>query len=140
MPNRKNYTDTAQDVADAAVDAARRTRQAIDEATQRAKHKAKEFGQLTADKIDESRAPVAEALHGASEKLDEAAENAPAKAVGRVARTAADRLEDTAKYVEDHDTGEMIGDLLGVIKRHPVPSLLIAASLGFIVARSMQRD
>lgn len=127
MPNRhRNYTDAAE--------AARRTREAIDEAAKRAKTKAKEFGQLTADKIDESRASVAEALHGASETLDDAAQQA-AKSV----RRAAEGLDQTANYVEEHNAGEMLSDLIGVIKRHPVPSMLIAASCGFILARTIRR-
>ncbi len=124
MPNKKTYTDVAHDAADQLADAARRTRQAIDQAAQKAKQRAKEFGEAAADRVDESRAPVAEALHGASE----------------ASQVAADRLKRGARYIEEHDTSEMASDLMGVVKRHPLPSLLIAAGLGFVLAKTTRRD
>ncbi len=135
MPD-KPYAETAQEASEQAV---RRTREAIDDAAKKARSRAKEFSEAAADRIDETRAPVAEALHQASDKLDQAAQNIPADPVRRAARSAADRLERGARYVEEHDTSEMAGDLMRVVKRHPVPSMIIAACAGFILARSIRR-
>ncbi len=126
-------------MADQATDAVQRTREAIDEAAKQGRRKAREIAEKAQEHADESRAAAAEALHDASSTLHKAADKAPG-AVRDAAHSAAEGLDRTARYVEDTAPGEMVGDLLNVVRRHPVPSLLVAAGVGFIVARSMRRD
>ena len=137
MPNRsKSYTDTAQDIAE---DAARRTRDAIDEAAKKAKDRAREFGQLASETVDDTRVAAAEALHDTSSRLHDAADAMPAETVSEIAHSAADRIEQGATYVEDTPPAEMLSDLLDVVRRHPGPSLVMAASLGFLFAQILRR-
>lgn len=131
MPDRSpTYTDP---------DAAQKTRDAIAEAAQRAKHRAKQLTQTAADKADEQRSGAADALHSASSTLHETAEKIPSDTIANAAHSAASRLESAADYVEQHDTGEILDDIMAVVKRHPGTALCTALSLGFIAGVAIRR-
>jgi uncharacterized protein YjbJ (UPF0337 family) len=56
--------------------------------------------------------------------------------------TAADKvaggLESAGKYLEDKNLSGMAEDLTGMIRRNPIPALLIGIGLGFLLARTMR--
>ncbi len=60
--------------------------------------------------------------------------------VGRAARAAADSLDHTAKYIREHDVAGMMTDVKRLVKDNPVPALIGAAILGFLLARTLSRD
>lgn len=49
------------------------------------------------------------------------------------AETAVNRIKD---YVEDKDFGQMAEEMSNVIRRHPLPAVLIGIGVGFLLARS----
>jgi len=53
-------------------------------------------------------------------------------AAGKVA----DTLESSGRYLEQEGLSGMADDLTGMIKRNPIPSLLIALGVGFLLARA----
>jgi len=55
-----------------------------------------------------------------------------ANAGGAVAST----LESGGKYLEDHNLKDISEDLTGVIRRNPVPAVLLALGIGFLLARA----
>lgn len=58
----------------------------------------------------------------------------------RVGRAAADSLDHTAKYIREHDVAGMMTDVKRLVKDNPVPALIGAAILGFLLARTLSRD
>jgi ElaB/YqjD/DUF883 family membrane-anchored ribosome-binding protein len=58
----------------------------------------------------------------------------------RFGQSAADGLEHTARYIRDHDFGYMASDLTAFVKQNPLPSLVAAAAVGFVVGRILSRD
>jgi hypothetical protein len=48
----------------------------------------------------------------------------------------ADALESGTRYFQEHSFRDMADDLSGVIRRNPIPALLIGIGIGFLLARS----
>jgi len=55
------------------------------------------------------------------------------------ADTAADTHQRAGSYLQEQELRDMRADLEGLIRRHPVESLLIGFGLGYLLARSMRR-
>ena len=96
--------------------------------------------------IDESRKSTAVALdqavaklHSGGEQLSEVAHTA-ADRISGVPHGSAEKLQAAADYIRETKLKDMGEDLKDVVKRHPGPSLAVAAVLGFLVARSFRRD
>jgi len=107
-----------------------------DTATQ-VKQKASDLGQMAADKIDNNRDAAATGLDKAASTLHEKAESLPGgEKVTSLAHATADKLSTTADYVRTHDVNRMMGDVETLVKNNPGPALLVAAAVGFLVARA----
>jgi hypothetical protein len=60
--------------------------------------------------------------------------------VGSAAATVADTLERGGRYVETEGLRGMAEDLTNLIRRNPIPALLIGVGLGFLLARVTRRS
>jgi ElaB/YqjD/DUF883 family membrane-anchored ribosome-binding protein len=100
-----------------------------------------EIGQKAADAIDEKRDTVARGMDSAASALREKAESLPGgDQVARAANAAADAMESAAGYVRDSDLKAMVEDVQQIVKRHPGATLLTAAAVGFLLARTLSRN
>jgi hypothetical protein len=105
------------------------------------KQQAGEFADKAANRVDATRQPIADKLHGAAGAIrDQAQGLAAGEGLVGVAKTAADKLDSSAAYIESHDTQQMMQDLVGIVKRHPAQSLLLAGAVGFLVARAFRSE
>jgi Tfp pilus assembly protein PilF len=59
--------------------------------------------------------------------------------VADAANTAATTLERAGTYLQEQDLADMRADLEGIIRRHPIESLLIGLGIGYLLARSTRR-
>ena len=67
-------------------------------------------------------------------------EKAPQEgAVGTAATAVAEKLDVAGTYLQEKDLTHVLGDLSGVIRRYPVPALLIGLGIGYLLARSTRR-
>jgi ElaB/YqjD/DUF883 family membrane-anchored ribosome-binding protein len=85
----------------------------ISDAVEQTKTKLNEFSTAANEKIDENRIAAASGLEGA-----------------------ADKLSATADYLRENDMNSMINDVQGFVKKNPGPALVVAAGLGFLIARA----
>jgi uncharacterized protein YjbJ (UPF0337 family) len=60
-------------------------------------------------------------------------------AVGTAATTVAEKLDAAGSYLQANDMDHVMNDLSGMIRRYPVPALLIGLGLGYLLARSTRR-
>jgi uncharacterized protein YjbJ (UPF0337 family) len=60
-------------------------------------------------------------------------------AVGTAATTVAEKLDAAGSYLQKKNLDHMMDDLSGMIRRYPVPSLLIGLGIGYLLARSTRR-
>jgi uncharacterized protein YjbJ (UPF0337 family) len=56
--------------------------------------------------------------------------------VGSAASTVADKLDAAGSYLQQKNVDHMMGDLSDMIRRHPVPALLIGLGIGYLLARA----
>jgi len=50
----------------------------------------------------------------------------------------ADTLEQGGRYLEEHKLREIGDDVTNMIRRNPIPAILIAAGIGFVLAKAMR--
>jgi len=58
--------------------------------------------------------------------------------LGSASRSVADTLDQTGKYVEDRNLSGMMDDVTGLIKRNPIPAVLIGLGIGFLIGRTLR--
>lgn len=58
--------------------------------------------------------------------------------LGTAAETVAGGLESAGSYLEDKNLSGMAEDITGLIRRNPIPALLIGIGLGFLLARTLR--
>jgi hypothetical protein len=60
--------------------------------------------------------------------------------LGSAASTTADALERGGRYLQEEGVTGMAEDLTNLIRRHPIPAMLVGIGLGFLVARLSSRS
>jgi hypothetical protein len=116
-------------------------REKISDTATQVKDKVSDLGHTAAEKIDENRHAAAGGLGKAAAALHESAESLPGgEKVAGLARATAEKLSSTADYVREHDINRMRADVGTLVKNNPVPSLLAAAVIGFLVARAFSSN
>ena len=119
---------------------ARKAQEFSAEATAKAKDTAAEMARSAADKAEESRRPASDALHRAAKVLHHGAEWLPGRKITGWVNGAAKGLEATGRYVEEHDTQAMLGEVKTFVKRYPSQALLVAAAFGLLVGLALRRE
>ncbi|HEY7391043.1 MAG TPA: hypothetical protein VH640_21175 [Bryobacteraceae bacterium] len=90
-------------------------------------------------RVDESRAPAADKLEGAASVLHNRADSLPGgERVANLAHAAAGKMQATADYVRQHNVKDMMDDLNGFVRKHPVQSMFAAVVAGFLVGRALR--
>ncbi len=89
------------------------------------------LGQAAAEKVDSKRGAAASGIDSAAASLHGGGER-----VASFAHGAADKLSSTADYIRGHDVNAMVADVKTLVKNNPVPALLGAAALGFVLAKA----
>ena len=59
--------------------------------------------------------------------------------VGRAATAVAEKLGGAGAYLQEQKVEHVMGNVTDLIRRYPVPSLLIGLGVGYLLARSMRR-
>jgi len=151
-----NVAQTAKDAGNAAGNEAKQVGQKIGDMAKKASEETKKFGEKIGDEAKSLASTAVQKTEDAASfvghKADEATEavghsmkslggtireNTPkegmlADAGGAVAST----LETGGKYLEDHNLKDISEDITNVIRRNPVPAVLLALGIGFLLARA----
>jgi hypothetical protein len=99
-----------------------------------------------AGKIDEQKATLADGLSSVADSIRQAsqslggpqADNQIAQYAGRYTQTAADKVEQIARYFDTHDTKAMVRDVEGFARRNPAIFIGAALGLGMLAARFLK--
>ncbi len=142
MPTRSGYSGAEPTSAvDKLSDTAQNVKDKVAGAASSARDKVSDAGRQASEQIDAKRGPAADSLHSAASALHEKADSLPGgETVKSVAHSTADKLESTAGYIREHDVHAMLSDVEDMVRRNPGPSLLIAASIGFLIGRAFRED
>jgi len=88
------------------------------------------------NKAEDAVGSVGSGMHALGEKIHE---RAPESGVlGKAADYVANTLEAGGRYLEDKKISGMAGDVTDMIRRNPIPALLIGIGLGFLLARTLR--
>jgi hypothetical protein len=158
----KATVDKAKELGNEAVDKAKDVgNQALDKAKDlgnQAVEKAKDVGHQALDKAKETATSVGEMAGQAATTVGEKAnaltstagsdiralgnklsENTPHEGVfGHASQAVAATLKEGGKYIEDAKLGGMAEDVTKMIKRHPIPAVLIGIGVGFCLGRILK--
>lgn len=93
-----------------------------------------------ADAVEGSRDVIARRIHSAASTLHSRANWLPRRyKVARAAHATANAMDSAADYLRDQDVRAMMSNVRQVARRHPGATLLTAAAVGFLIARSLRR-
>jgi hypothetical protein len=137
IPNAKGLQDTAANLGDKAKDFASHTAdQAKDFAAQTA-DQAKNLGKSAVHMADNATARVGSGVESMADKLRD---SAPREGmVHNAASRVADTLERSGRYLEEEGLSGIANDLTNVIKRNPIPALLVGIGVGYLIAHALRR-
>jgi len=128
---------TIENVKDKAQDVAGDVKDKVQDVAGDVKDRAQQVSSQVADRADAATTNVGERMSDMAQTIrDKAPTSGP---VADAADTAAHTLERAGSYLQQQDLGDIRADLEGIIRRHPMESLLIGLGIGYLLARSMRR-
>jgi len=89
-------------------------------------------------RLDSARDETGGALHAAASSV-RATGRQGSEAIDNLTTGAADRLDATASYIEDHDLRDVLNGLRRFARRHLTGSLVAAVALGFLAGSALSR-
>lgn len=134
--------DRTQDAKNMAEDTLEKGRNMAQQAVEKGKDlaqaagdKAKEFGTAARDRADSGAASMGSGLRNAAETIKE---HVPQSGVlGSAASQVTGTMENAGRYLEEKGVSGAAEDLTVLIRRHPVPSVLIGIGLGILLGQFM---
>jgi ElaB/YqjD/DUF883 family membrane-anchored ribosome-binding protein len=103
-----------------------------------AKETAADWGRSAASAVDRNMKTAAGALENTATAIRG---RVPATGkVNELATATADKIENTARYLREHDTQDMVSGMESAVRRNPGASLAAALAVGFLIGTAMRRD
>ena len=128
--------DAAHNVADKAKDAAHTVADSARDVASQAGHGISNAASTVGKKAEQW---TANAGHGVESFADTVREKGPSSGVlGDANKAVADGLEKAGEYLSDKNLSGMMGDVTNLIKRNPIPALLIGLGIGYILGKSLR--
>jgi len=102
-----------------------------------AKAKAQELGTATAEKVSGATRVVGGKISSLAGTIRE---NVPQEGtMGSTAQAVANQLDNAGSYLQDKALENMTQDVSELIRRYPLPSLLIGVGIGYLLSRRSER-
>jgi ElaB/YqjD/DUF883 family membrane-anchored ribosome-binding protein len=97
------------------------------------KDKASDVGHTIGQKAEDATSAVGSGMHTVADKVRD---NVPQSGMlGTAGRSVASALDTAGQYVEDKNLSGMMEDVTSLVKRNPIPALLIGLGVGFLIGR-----
>jgi hypothetical protein len=114
-----HMVDKAKEIASGAVD------------------RTKELGRQAADAADSATAKVGSGIERMADKLRD---KGPHEGMlGTATSKVADTIQASGRYLREEGLSGMMDDVTDIIKRNPIPALLVGVGLGYLLAHAMRR-
>jgi ElaB/YqjD/DUF883 family membrane-anchored ribosome-binding protein len=107
----------------------------LEEVKHKAEETAKDVGQAIGKKADDATAAAGRGMQTVADKIRDNAPNTGV--VGAAAEAVSDRIESGGQYLEKEKLSGMMEDVTDVIRKNPVPTLLVAVAVGFLLGRAL---
>jgi len=90
-------------------------------------------------KKDQAQQQAERARDSAGQAVDTVRHQGPESGMlGSASHAVADTLDHTGKYIEDRNLSGMMDDVTGLIKRNPIPAVLVGLGVGFLLGRVLR--
>jgi hypothetical protein len=123
-----NVAEKAKDLASSAVDRTKEVASSVAES-------ARELGARAGQKADSMVGQAGGALESAADTMRE--RGPQSGMLGTATSKVADTVESGGRYLREEGLSGLAGDLADLIKRNPIPALLVGLGAGFLLARAL---
>jgi len=111
--------------------------EAVQQAASSAMSKAQEMAGTASKRVDEATAALGERVRSAGSTLRE---RGPHEGMlGTATGSVADSLEQTGRYIQEEGLVGMAEDVTELIRRNPIPAMLVGVGIGFMLAKLFRR-
>jgi cell division septum initiation protein DivIVA len=135
-----HVVDKAKELGSEVVDKAK---EMGSEAMGKAKEAASSVGEMASHaatnigkKADEYTATAGTSVKNLGEKIEE--QGPHGGMLGQASHVVADTLRTSGHYIEEAKLSGMADDVTGMIRRNPVPAVLVGIGIGFLLGRAMR--
>ena len=125
--------DKAREAAGQAVDKVKETASQTGEAIG---HAAQAVGHAVGQKAEDATSAVGTGIQHLADKVRDGGPESGM--LGQATKTVASTLDEAGKYIEHKNLTGMMDDVTGLIKRNPVPALLVGIGLGYLLGRVLR--
>jgi len=130
-------THPKQDFGNEANQFANKAKDVASDAMDKAKQTAASFGETASKRATEVTSAVGDSMRNLGGKIRE---SLPSEGyLGQASRSVASSLEEGGRYLADEGLSGLANDVGGAIKRNPMPAVLVAIGLGFLIGRTMRK-
>ena len=98
-------------------------------------HKASDAAHAVGQRAEDATSAVGHGMQTAADKVREYTPDSGM--LGSASRGVAGALDSAGKYVEDKNLSGMMDDMTNLIKRNPIPALLLGLGVGFLIGRTL---
>lgn len=126
-----------KDIRSGAEHMAAQASEGVQQAASAALSKAQEMAGSASKRVDEATAALGERVKSAAGTLRERGPHDGM--LGSATGTVADSLENTGRYIQEEGLVGMAEDVTELIRRNPIPSLLVGIGIGFMLAKMFRR-
>jgi len=132
--------DKAREVGGQAVDKAK---DIAGQAVDKARDAASSVGEMVSNAASTVGRKADDFTHSAGSGIkqfgDTIRDNAPKEGVlGQASKTVADTTKQVGRYLEEEGLSGMFDDMTKLIKRNPIPAILVGVGLGVLIGRVMR--
>ena len=133
---KQGVQDTANAAAQKAQDLAHKAGEKAQDLAHAAGQKVQDAAHAAGQKAEDATASLGSGMKTAAEKVRE---NAPHEGMlGRGAEAVASTLDRGGDYLREKNLHGMADDMAEMIKRNPIPALLLGIGLGFLLGRTLR--
>jgi len=133
---KQGVQDAAHAAGQKAQDLAHKAGDKAQDLAHAASQKVQDVAHAAGQKAEDATSSLGSGLKTAAEKFRE---NAPHEGmIGRGAEAVASTLERGGDYLRDKNLHGMAEDMTEMIKRNPIPALLLGIGLGFLLGRVLR--
>jgi hypothetical protein len=123
-----NVADKAKDLASSAMDKTRDAASAVAD-------KSKDLASRATARADDMAGRAGGALESAADTVRD--RGPQSGMLGTATSKVADTLEGTGRYLREEGISGLAEDLTELVKRNPIPALLLGLGVGFLLARAL---
>jgi ElaB/YqjD/DUF883 family membrane-anchored ribosome-binding protein len=129
--NWRNAVTNLETITETALEFGKEAKESLEKLAR----SAEKLARSATDSLDQTRENTGDALHSAASTIRKTGRQS-AKTLNNLTNGTAGGLDATASYIENHDLRGMFS---GFASRHPAPSLVVAAALGYFVGSALSR-